>query len=340
MNERELPPQALLWHFRKFFKTKQCLHPLASSDTCGKIVSAHTIQRKGALEGVVDESGHCLTFFPNDGTGSTEPHRRGWQEASTFSGFCDRHDGVTFAPLESATFAGSPEQCFFIAYRAQCHELYQKQAADRSYEPFRQLLDRGKPPDVQRVIQEANSVHFAGVRNGLRENRERKSRMDEDLLNRNFTGWKRLFIRFKGPMTVVSTGAPTLNRSLSGRELQVLHDLTRRIEPMYLGLVREEGDCGVVVFTWRVEDNAPDEFISELRSVSTNLIPGVVVQLLLAHVENSYFSATWWNSLTVDQKCHVRQLAQMGNPFYTPWTYIDNLPVPWRVTDIMESWPG
>lgn len=63
MQERELPPQALLGHFRKFFKVKQCLHPLASSNTCGKVVSAHTIQRKGAHEGVVDETGHCLTFF-------------------------------------------------------------------------------------------------------------------------------------------------------------------------------------------------------------------------------------------------------------------------------------
>ena len=63
MNERELPPQALLGHLRKFFKVKQCLHPLASFKTCGKVVSAHTIQRKGALEGVVDETGHCLTFF-------------------------------------------------------------------------------------------------------------------------------------------------------------------------------------------------------------------------------------------------------------------------------------
>ncbi|TKS58330.1 MAG: hypothetical protein EWM72_03081 [Nitrospira sp.] len=108
---------------------------------------------------------------------------------------------------------------------------------------------------------------------------------------------------------------------------------------MYLGVVREEGG-GVVVFTWRIEDKAPDEFILELRSISTVRIPGIVVQLMLAHIENTYFSATWWNSLTVDQKCHVRQLAQMGNPFYTPWTYMDNLPVPWRVTNIVESWPG
>lgn len=246
---------------------------------------------------------------------------------------------MTFTPLEAAKFVGSLEQCFLIAYRAQCHELYQKQAADRSHEPLRQLLDRGKPPDVQRVIQEAHSWHGAGVRSGLKENRDRKARMDKELLTGNFTGWKRLFIRFKGPMTIVSTGAPTINRSLSGRELQTLHDLSKRLEPMYLGVVREERG-GVVVFTWRVEDRAPDEFISELRRVSIDLIPGVVVQLMLAYIENSYFSATWWNSLMVDQKCHVRRLARMGNPFYTSWTYMDNLPVPWRVTDIVESWPG
>lgn len=68
MQERELPPQALLGHFRKFFKVKQRLHPLASSKTCGKVVSAHTIQRKGALEGVVGETGHCLSSLMTGAT--------------------------------------------------------------------------------------------------------------------------------------------------------------------------------------------------------------------------------------------------------------------------------
>jgi len=338
MHEKELPPIALIGQFRKFFKAKECLHPQASSATCRKIISAHTIQRKGALEEVVDETGHCLTFFPNNGKGSSEPHRRGWQEASTFSGFCERHDGMAFAPLETNSFVGAPEQCFLIAYRAQCHELYQKQAADRSYEPMRQLIDRGKPPDAQRVIQETQKWHFAGIRNSLNENRERKARMDHELLNRNFTDWERLFVRFKGPMSIVSTGGPTLNRSPSGRELQVLHDLTRKIEPMYLGVVHEDGG-GAVVFTWRPQDKAPAEFISELRSISMDRLPGIIVQLMLAHVENSYFSSLWWNSLSTDQKAHVRQLAQMGNPFYTPWTYMDDLPVPWTITAVTESWP-
>lgn len=337
MNEQELPPLALLGEYRKFFKVKQCLHPHASSKTCGKVVSAHTIQRKGALEAVVDESGHCLTFFPNDGRGSTEPQRRGWQAASTFSGFCERHDGVTFGPLERATFTGSPEQCFLLAYRAQCHELYQKQAADQSYEPMRQLIDRGKTPGVQRVIQESQGWHFAGVSNGLKENRERKTQMDQELLDREFAGWKHLFVRFDGPISVVSTGAPTLNRSPSGKELQVLHDLTQKLEPMYLSVVRAEGG-GAVVFTWRAEDKAPAEFVSELRAISRERIPGIIIQLMLAHIENSYFSAKWWNSLSAFQKSHVRQLAQMGNPFYTHWTYLENLPVPWEITAIAESW--
>ena len=60
---------------------------------------------------------------------SGTPERRGWRAASTFAGFCDHHDTTTFESLESVPFAGTPQQTFLLAYRAECHEVYQKQAS-------------------------------------------------------------------------------------------------------------------------------------------------------------------------------------------------------------------
>jgi hypothetical protein len=164
--------------------------------------------------------------------------------------------------------------------------------------------------------------------------------MDFELLNREFADWKQLFVRFKGPTCIVSTGTPTLNRTPSGRELQVLHDLTRKTEPLYLGVVQGGGGGGggTVVFVWRAKDKAPSEFVSELRTISPDRIPRVIVQLMLAHVENSYFSSLWWNSLSASQKAHVKYLAELGNPFYEAWSYIDDLPVPWDIVAIEDSW--
>ena len=93
-----MPLPAVARILRPFFKRKQCLHPLASRDACGKVIAAHTIQRQGALASIVDETGHCLTFYPAMRQDSPEPQRRGWREASTFVGFCNRHDSKTVAP--------------------------------------------------------------------------------------------------------------------------------------------------------------------------------------------------------------------------------------------------
>ncbi len=324
---------------RRFFKVKQCLHPLASKETCGKVIAAHTIQRRGALEDILDESGHCLTFFPPGSGGSEEPQRRGWKEASTFAGFCERHDGPVFAPLETAPFVGSAEQSFLLAYRAECHELYQKQASDGSHEPIRQLLDRGKPPEIQRTIQEMQRWQGAGVRKGLDESRRNKARMDAELLAGNFAGWNRLFIRFDGPISIVSTGAPTPNRSLAGDVLQTLHDPAAQIQRLYLGVVRVAGG-GAVVLVWRTEDRAPVSFVSELRGLPAEILSATLAQFMFAYIENSYFSSAWWRSLSDEHKEHVRTLATIGNPYYTAWEYVPDLGVPWRITHLTDEWPA
>ena len=56
------------------------------------------------------------------------PERIGVNEASTFFGFCDRHDSRVFRPLESGAFNFTPERVALLGYRAICRESYQKDA--------------------------------------------------------------------------------------------------------------------------------------------------------------------------------------------------------------------
>ncbi len=166
--EKPLPLQALGTELNRFFKGGECLHPEASRATCGKVIEAHTIQRKGALAQIVDDSKHCRTLFSHRAFfGDGAPQKRGWREASVFAGFCDHHDAVTFGPVESVPFTGTPQQAFLLAYRAECHEFYQKRASDRSQEPMRSLLDRGKPRDAQAAIQDFYNTQGAEIRAGL-----------------------------------------------------------------------------------------------------------------------------------------------------------------------------
>jgi hypothetical protein len=289
------------------------------------------------MEGVIDQSGHALSFYPPHPSQRQKPRRVGWRDASTFSGFCQRHDSETFRPLEQKIFIGSEEQSFLLAYRAQCHELYQKQASHRSHEPLRHLLDRGMPPERQRVVQEIQGWSGAGVLQGLDDARRYKERMDKELLGGEYSDWHRLFITFEGPLCVVSTGVPTPNRDFAGNELQRLHDVNSRLQPLYFGPVRTEKG-GVWVFLWRPEDDAPRRFLEDFRQFPRERLPGMLAQFMFAYVENTFFAADWWMSLSESVQEHLGTLARMGNPYYDNWQYIPNVVVPWSITNVTSGY--
>ncbi len=339
--EKPVPLPAALNLLRGFFKSKQCLHPEASKSSCGKIINAHTVQRQGALAGIVDDTGHCLTFYPPSVTQFPEPQRRGWRDASTFSGFCDRHDSTTFAALETRPFTGDPEQCFLLAYRAECHELYQKQGSVRSHDPLRQIADRGMAPEDQAVVQAMQHAAGAAVAMGLADAEHHKRQMDTDLTGHIFSGYEALFIQFQGPISIVSSGAPTPNRALSGEEICDLADPDAVMPRLYVGVVPWTGG-GAVVLVWRPGHSAVERFIGDLRSLRWDELPSVIVQFIFAYIENTYFSAQWWTSLSDAEKAHVRDLATMGDPYYTKWHYRPRLDVPWTVVRVSNTWarPG
>jgi len=94
---------------------------------------------------------------------------------------------------------------------------------------------------------------------------------------------------------------------------------------------------GVVVLTWRRGLPHLERFITELKRVPRERLPAVLVQLMFAYIENTYFSAVWWDSLEDKQREHIRWLAGIEPYCSTPFDYIDNLPVPWKILSVSES---
>ena len=260
-----LPLEAIDKAARAVWRHKQCLHPQAAVNVCNKVVSAHTVQRSGTLGRIVDSTNHVRTFYPirKDPVGKPILRTVGWRQASTFTGFCAKHDSETFAPLESAQFTGSEEQCFLVGYRALCHEVYQKSGSLRANPVLRQLVDRGHCVEMQRELQETYAVIDAGTRKGLASFQKLKAVMDEQLLNAKYSGWSRVVIVFRGELCVASTGTVSPNRDLEGTQLQVAHNPHAAQESLLYGVVAVPGG-GAVVLTWRSLEKAPKHFVESL----------------------------------------------------------------------------
>ncbi len=91
---------------------------------------------------------------------------------------------------------------------------------------------------------------------------------------------------------------------------------------------------GAVVFVWRNCETAPRRFIESLLKLERRKLPSLLVQFMFAYVENTYFSAQWWESLSELGQEHINLLAGMSNAYYTEFSYLPLKLVPWKVTDI------
>ncbi len=331
--EPSLPPKAISSQMRKSSAHRTCLHPDASEDTCGRVISAHTLQRSRVLETIADDDNHVLTFYPSEleSGGRMKVHRRGWRQASTFDAFCDRHDGTAFAPLETVPFSGTKEQIFLIAYRAICWELYQKTRAVKSGPVLHDLVDRGASEHIQREIQEIIGVQDAGFRKGLADFESIKHEMDEALTTSDFSSFSAHEFVLEGPVSVVATGAISPNLTLSGVPIQTLHDKEVRIQLLAFGVdVTERG--ANVVFLWSNGDDAPLTYIEEIAGLDDKQLAEFLVQFFFAHCENTYFAATWWDALSEDDQSFVDSLMQNANPYYFPPEYeLNRSLAPWRL---------
>ncbi|MEE9384562.1 MAG: hypothetical protein V3V08_14250 [Nannocystaceae bacterium] len=327
-----------LWHnVQATAAHETCFHPEASAAVCDQIVRAHSIQRSGVLDRLIDDTKHVLHF--DQGTkvdaGVPAARRIGWKQASSFKGFCGKHDGSTFAPVEQVPFTGSAEQCFLIAYRALCHEIHQKIGALRALRTT--LLrhgDAGMPDNVQQQRQRKLRGIQSEMQRGLRDFFTLKDEMDSHLLSGEYGQWQGVVVRFQGELSVAVTGMVSPDRTMDGEPLQNVADPNHRQESLLLGTVVTDDGAGVVLL-WHRDDSIPTRFLESLLADVEHL-PSLLVQFIFAYIENVYFSASWWDSVTPAMQHHVAALAGIRDAYATEISYVRAPLVPW--TNVTTSW--
>jgi len=301
----------------KAWKKGFCLHPEAKIGNCDRIIDAHTIPRASTLSRVKDSSGHLLTFhsFRRVFEESKGPWKVGWRLASTFRGFCAKHDNETFAPLEKQTFNRLPEQCFLLAFRGICYELFCKKWAVQTVRILAEDLQQGL--DIARRDSALQFLHWfeQGVRTGIRDLMVCKERLDKDLLARRFSVWQHMGFTLTGELSIAATGVITPEVSFDGRVLQNLRDLDTLIFPVVVSMLVSCEDRFEIVLSWPTEAACCREYVTSLVSaVSKHDLPQALVRFLFATVENVYFSPQWWNNLNKQQKTLICQLASKMEP--------------------------
>ena len=174
-----------------FWRPRGCMHPLASSATCnGKVIDAHSIQRKGPLARIVDDTNHVYHFGHMPEEPIFDIERIGWKKASVFPGYCAGHDTTLFRDLEGSVFKGQHQHCVLQSFRSVCNELYKKRALVESLEMQRDLIDQGCEFEDQVTLQLSYHQNIEGQRKSLQELQTIWSRFESAVTDNQFDNFR------------------------------------------------------------------------------------------------------------------------------------------------------
>jgi len=306
--------------FRAEFKRELCSSPSNWHKDCsGTIVRAHTVPKSSSLKKIAS-NGHVYAFVPSlknlqKWNGILRPELVGVNRASTFTGFCSKHDNEIFSPIEDSNFSGSSEQCFLLAYRAVARETYTKMAAN-NLAPLRNDLDKGRSVQAQQGIQEFNRYHNLGLQAGVRDSNFHKAKYDACLEAKDYSTTRAYIVEFEYPPTVMCAGGNFPTEDFNGVELQDLSDLSKTPDSMTFTSFWG-GEAGYVVFSWIDEGkSAARTFIRSLEAIPDSKISSALIRFFFEVCENVHIQPKWWTGLEQKKRdALISRMAVSADPF-------------------------
>lgn len=303
-DQEPIQPWEIDKEFKRVLEQRRCLAPSVWKQNCSSQISrAHSVPRSGSLSRIARD-GHVYSLRVSvkqlmKTDGSMKPQLVGINKASTFTGFCSRHDRSIFAPLENMPFTATPEQCFLLSYRAFARETFTKQAM-HSLSGYHRLMDRGRTADLQYLIQ----THAAALENGYffteRDLRYRKSVCDEILITQSYHRARAYVIELEEVPLVMCCGAFYPEQDFDGHEMQDLSNPD--LVPHSIAVTSfHGGKHGAFVLSWVDEyDPICVPFAESLHGIGDDALTDALLRLLFGHFENIHIQPHWWENLSTD----------------------------------------
>ena len=290
------------------YKKGYCLHPKASRQACSlEIVSAHTVRRNGDLR-VIAKNGHVYNIIRYSRIFEDHAARSvGINKASTFRGFCSRHDNDLFAPIEKEPFRATTEQIALLGYRATCYEIFAKKGSLQVPRVIRSLKGgRSYPRDL--------SFDFTlSTSRGIAELAFHKSRYESMIFRKDFSNLGYYVVSLANAPEIVGSGCTQATHDFCGRKVADLNRLDVPFGGIALSLIATD-DGGAAVFSWLADQNKCHNVMTTFGRLSAADQPHAIVRYMFEFFENIYFSPDWWDNLDdqVQARLLERQLTDIG----------------------------
>lgn len=297
-------------------KREACYAPQELQSECTNIIKAHTVSKSSGLTDIADSTNHVLGLKQNlanyrKNKGKPRFEKIGINKASTFRGFCSKHDKQLFSCFEDMPFVGTQKQCIALTYRAVAKEIYAKENA-LEVAGFIKNMDRGRHLIFQINIQEQNFFYQLGLEAAINDLYTIKNDVDFELLSKGSRSYNFLVMESSSPIPVVASSAINPTQDFNGKHIQDLSNLEIKPEYLVFNAFSSNGK-GFVVFSWLKKAKIVDRFIQSLLSINNNEMYSYLVNFFFSSAENSFISPDWWADLNDIQRNKIEELFNIGS---------------------------
>lgn len=294
------------WCFAAEFDASRCAK---------KIINAHAVQRSGVLTRIA-EQGHVLAWQRDRAAGrGRDLLPVGINRASTFRGFCSRHDNEIFGPLDRTPFSGTSEQSFLLCLRALAHESHKKNAAIKGALAYESAYTSDEVNN-----HDAASVHRAhreGCIVGLREMSGDRRLAWRMLAAREYDSVGMVSYRIDRVPEIMVCGWVAAEHDFRGNEIQDFGDFSQPLSGTACFILpAEEG--GIVGLAWLQRTPAIDRLFRSAIALDPTSAPHAILRFALTYSEDCYFAPAFWRELDVPGKEWVRVHQGFQSPGVLP----------------------
>lgn len=309
--------------FKKDLKDKQksCF---INNTECDNIIKAHSIQENGELSKIASEikgKKQVLHFTQNIQTGKKELTETDIASASTFQGFCHKHD-QTFEPLDKKTYQTDSERFFLYSFRSFAHSYHYTKSyqnyfsnfigdAVSSLDPFIETvknissslglnltaeLEKTQLPTINKEqIENLKLVRFEKFRRFLIEYLTNKSYSQLDFLTYE--------INHLCPIVCASWMVMHIN---FGSGFMILHDESKPYYgfPIMLSILPVDNQKSILVLARFKIDSGSELIFNQLNNLKSQkeAFEKEISKLIIENVENFYLSPNFWLNLSKDEQ--------------------------------------
>ena len=315
-NRSELKSLPLSAFHAKFYdeakQTRVCSYPAAPVECSDTFSASHTIQKRTGLSELA-ENQHVLSAR-NRGTNEKlfTLGKIGINIASTFYGFCSKHDNNTFKPAEIST-EPNEDVAFLLSYRALCYEIYMKKVAVQTFEYTRDHIDRGVDFLRQSHMQQTICAAIFSNSLGFREHVRLKRDWDSALVAGDRSSFKWASFQFDGLLPIATSGAFFPEFDFTGKQLQELDAPLGSLALLAFNILPIDGKA-TAIFGWLDNKEQNEIFVNSLKNVPDSHLSSTIIQFAFDVSDNLFVRPSWWEQINIEKKNYLVKNLRNSTP--------------------------